>query len=330
MKKACVLGSGAWGSALAVVLVDTGYEVVMWNRSREAVRSINETHTSPRLFGARLPLTIRATDDHREALAGAEIVVSAISSTGVREVSEAAARYVPQDCVLVSATKGLDPKTLRRPLEVWAEKSPDLSERLVAISGPNFAIEVASKLPAATVVASWSKEARNRAQSAFMTSYLRAYTNRDVVGVELGGSFKNIIAIPCGIIEGMGLGTNAQAAVISRGIAEITRLGVAMGAEPLTFAGLSGLGDLVLTATGHLSRNRQAGIAVGKGESITSFMERTGNTVEGYTTAKSAVALARKYDIDMPVTNVVYKILYEDMPVKDGVREVMLREKRAE
>lgn len=330
MKKACVFGAGAWGTALAMVLTDTGYRVCFWDRSATIVDHINRTHTAPKLQGIDLPDTVSATTDFGQALRGASIAVSAISSMGMREVSSAVAKSIPRDCILVSATKGLDPETLQRPLEVWAEESPELTDRLVAMSGPNFAIEVAKKLPAATVVAAVTMDARDRAQSAFMTSYLRAYTNWDVIGVELGGSFKNIIAIACGIIEGMGLGYNAQAAIISRGIAEITRLGVALGAEPLTFAGLSGIGDLVLTATGHLSRNRQAGIAVGRGESVDSFVARTGYTVEGVTTVKSAVRLAEANGIDMPITNVVYKILYEGLPVRHGVSEVMLREKRAE
>lgn len=330
MKKACVLGAGAWGTALAIVLADTGHQVTLWNRRVEVVDHINRAHTSPRLHGVELPDSVRATTDFVQALDSASVVVSAVSSTGMREVSRAVARKIPRDSILVSATKGLDPKTLQRPLEVWAEESPALTDRLVAMSGPNFAIEVAKRLPAATVVAAVAMDARERAQSAFMTSYLRAYTNWDIIGVQLGGSFKNIIAIACGMIEGMGLGYNAQAATISRGIAEITRLGVALGAEPLTFAGLSGLGDLVLTATGHLSRNRQAGIALGKGESMDSFVARTGYTVEGFTTVKSAVQLAEANEIDMPVANVVYKILYGGLPVKRGVSELMLREKRSE
>ena len=330
MKKACVLGAGAWGSAIAMVLSDTGHQVGLWDSDASIVDQINSTHAAPKLQGINLPETIVATTDYVQALEGAQVVVSAIASTGIREVSRAVAAIVPEDSILVSATKGLDPQTLQRPLEVWAEESPALTDRLVAMSGPNFAIEIAHKLPAATVVAAVTLDARDKAQSAFMTSYLRVYTNWDVIGVELGGSFKNIIAIACGIIEGMGLGNNAQAAIISRGIAEITRLGVALGAEPLTFAGLSGLGDLVLTATGHLSRNRQAGIAVGKGESIDSFVSRTGYTVEGFTTVKSAVRLAEANGIEMPITNVVYKILYEGLPVRHGVSEIMLREKRAE
>ena len=198
--------------------------------------------------------------------------------------------------------------------------------RIAAISGPNFAVEIARKLPAATVVACPDLSIRETVQSAFITPYLRVYTHWDIIGVELGGALKNIIALACGMIEGTGLGYNAQAALISRGIAEISRLGVGLGADPLTFAGLSGLGDLVLTCTGHLSRNRQAGIAVGKGEDIETFMARTGYTVEGYTTVKSAMNISETVGVSMPITCVVYKILYQKLSVMRGLSEIMSRE----
>jgi len=330
VRKACVIVAGAWGTALGMVLRDGGYEVLLWDRNPEAVRAVNEERRSLRLPGIPVPEGIAATTDWKEALSGASIVVSAAPSTAVSEISERMASFIPEDALLVSATKGLDPDTLRRPTQVWGDANPGLSERLVALSGPNFAVEIAKRLPAATTVASVSAFAREAAQTAFMVPYFRVYTSEDVAGVELGGALKNIIAIACGIIEGMGLGHNAQAGIISRGIAEITRLGVALGAYPLTFAGLSGVGDLVLTSTGDLSRNRQAGIAVGKGESIHSFIERTGYTVEGFVTVKSAVTLAARLGISMPIAETVYRVLYEDLPVQEALSAIMSREKRSE
>lgn len=330
MRKACVLGAGAWGTAIAMVLEDLAYQVVLWDRTESVVDEINRNHRAVRLQGLELPQSITATSDPEEAVRDASIVMSAIPSTGVREVARLFAPSLPEDCVLVSATKGFDPDTVQRPTEVWTQEAPHVSSKIAVVSGPNFAIEVARRLPSCTVVAAADPIAREKAQSALMTNFLRAYTHWDVIGVELGGSLKNIIAMACGIVEGMGLGYNAQAALVSRGIAEMTRLGVAMGADPLTFAGLSGIGDLVLTATGHLSRNRQAGIAVGRGESVESFIDRTGYTVEGLATVKSAIRLADAHSVAMPITSVMYRILYQGLPAYQGLQEIMLRERRSE
>lgn len=325
-----MITAGAWGTALSVVLLDNGYQPVLWDINAEAVRAINEENRCLKLPGVAIPEGLTATTDWREALSGASLVASAAPSTAIASISQDIARFIPADALFVSATKGLDPQTLRRPSQVWLDANPTLSERLAALSGPNFAAEIANRLPAATSVASASPVAADLAQTAFMTSYLRVYTSEDVAGVELGGALKNIIAIACGMVEGMGLGYNAQAAIISRGIAEITRLGVALGAYPLTFAGLSGVGDLVLTSTGHLSRNRQAGIAVGKGEPIQSFLDRTGYTVEGLTTVRSAMTLAGRLGISMPISETVYRVLYESMPVRHALNAIMSRQKRSE
>jgi len=313
-----------------MVLSDTGYNVAIWNRNSRVVRTINERHKAELLQDMDLSRAVSAESDIRQALRGARLVVSAVSSPGLPDVTKAFAPLIPEDIVLISGTKGLEPNTLMRPSESWVRANPSLAGRIVAISGPNFAIEIAKKLPSATVVASKSAEASRIAQSAFMTPYLRAYTHWDIAGVELGGALKNIIAIACGMAEGLGIGYNAQAAVISRGIAEVTRLGVALGADPLTFAGLSGVGDLVLTSTGHLSRNRQAGIAIGKGERLENFIARTGYTVEGAVTVQSAVELAHECGISMPITDVVYRILYEEVPVRQGLFEVMSRDRKSE
>jgi len=330
VRKACILGAGAWGTALGVVLADRGFSVALWVRNENAAREARETHSSPRLAGVVVPENVVFTSDLSEAVAGAEVVVSAIPSRAVRAVIHDVARLVPPDAVLVSGTKGFDGATLQRPSELWSQARPDLKRRIAVLSGPNFAIEVAQRLPAATVVASGDKECAERAREAFMTQYFRVYTHWDITGVELGGALKNIIALACGMVEGMGLGHNAQAGIISRGIAEITRLGVALGADPLTFAGLSGLGDVVLSSTSNLSRNRQAGAAVGRGENLQEFLLRTGYTVEGVETVKAAKALSRRHGVRMPINDVLYSILYEGIPVSEGLYLIMAREKREE
>jgi glycerol-3-phosphate dehydrogenase (NAD(P)+) len=329
LRKAGIIGAGAWGTALAIVLADNGYDVMLWDRSSSVVSEINENRRASRLLGIHLPKTVSATCVPEEAIEGSSIVISAIPSTVVSNIASVFGPLIEKDALLVSATKGLDPETLRRPSQVWIDAVSSLKERTVVLSGPNFAVEISQRLPAATVIAG-AEIARKRAQEAFWTPYLRAYTNWDIIGVELGGAFKNIIALACGMAEGAKLGFNGQAAIISRGITEIARLGMVLGAEPFTFAGLSGLGDLVLTSTGHLSRNRQAGIAVGRGEPISQFLDRTGYTVEGLSTVKSAVSLAEKHGVTMPITEIVYKILYQGISVRQGLYETMSREKRPE
>ncbi len=328
--KACIIGAGSWASALAVVLADNGYKVTLWARNGSTVDYFEAHRCMPRLSGITLPLGITATTDVNQALQGASLVVLAIPSLAVNSVAQNIAHKFPREALLVTATKGFDNETLKRPSQVWIDANPTLESNICVLSGPNFAAEIARRLPAATVVAAAEESTRISVQHAFMTSYFRVYTHVDVTGVEIGGALKNIIALACGMAQGMGLGYNAQAAIIARGIAEITRLGVSLGAEPLTFAGLSGLGDLVLTCTGHLSRNRQAGIAVGKGEPIKEFLSRTSYTVEGLETVKTAKQLAQTYNVQMPITNVVYRVLYDNLSVRRGLFEVMNRERKPE
>lgn len=329
-RKACVIGAGAWAAALATVLSDNGFEVTLWARSRETVKYFNSNQSVPRLKEAILPRNITITDDVTKALSDASIVVLAIPSAAIDRLSKRIAKYFSETAIIVTATKGFDFGTLRMPSQVWIEANPTIKDRICVISGPNFAAEVIRKLPSATVAAAREKSVRLKIQDAFMTSYFRVYTHEDLIGVEAGGALKNVIALACGMAQGMGIGYNVQAAIVSRGIAEITRLGVCLGAKPLTFAGLSGLGDLVLTCTGPLSRNRQAGIAVGEGESLKSFLSRTGYTVEGLETVKTAMELATKYGVQMPITDVVYRIIYKDLPVRQGLFEVMSRDPKPE
>lgn len=329
-KRACVIGAGSWASALALVLSDNGYQVTLWARNSNTIQDFDSTRRLPRLPNITLPPAITATTDVYGALHGASLIVIAIPSSAVSSVAKTIAKGFPADALVVTATKGFDPATLRRPSQVWVDANPTLERRISVLSGPNFAAEVAQRLPAATVVASQEEATRLAVQHAFMTGYFRVYTHEDIIGVEIGGALKNIIALACGMAEGMAIGHNAQAAIISRGIAEIARLGVCLGAEPLTFSGLSGLGDLVLTSTGGLSRNRQAGIAVGKGELITDFLRRTGYTVEGFETVKTARELSLIHNVQMPITNVVYRTLYQGLSVGEGLSEMMSRERKPE
>lgn len=330
MEKACVIGAGSWGTALGMVLLDRGFQVTLLARSARTASLIEKERILHKLPGIRLPDGLKVEISPEKALEGASLVVSAVPSDAVSEVATKLAPLIPKDAYLVSVTKGFDVATNRRASEVWEDQDVSLKNRMGVLSGPNFAIEVARKLPSATVVASRDEETREWLQQAFMTGYFRVYSHWDVLGVELGGALKNIIALACGMTEGMGLGYNAQAGIISRGIAEIARLGVALGADRQTFAGLSGLGDLVLTSTGYLSRNRQAGIAIGKGEAIESFLARTGYTVEGLNTVKVARVLAREKNVEMPISDVVYKVLYEGLPVREGLELIMKRERRPE
>ncbi len=329
-KKACVIGAGAWGSGLGAILANNGYQVTLWARSESTIQYFKSNRSVPRLPGITLPEGITITNNVDRALANAFLVVLAIPSSAVGAVSKHIAPKFHKNSLIVTATKGFDFKTLKTPSQVWVNANPSIKNRMCVISGPNFASEIVNKLPAATVVASSENRTALAVQHAFMTDYFRVYTHTDVVGVETGGALKNVIALACGMAEGMGIGYNAQAAIVSRGIAEITRLGVCLGAQPLTFAGLSGIGDLVLTCTGNLSRNRQAGIAVGKGEPIESFLNRTSYTVEGMETVKTAMELSNVYDVQMPITHVVYKVLYQGLPVREGLFEVMTRERKPE
>ncbi len=312
------------------MLVENGYQVVLWARDAASVRYYEENKSVPRLPEIMLPPSIKVTTDIDDALSEASLVVLAVPSSAVGPLSKKIAQKLCNESLIVTATKGFDFHTRKRPSQVWIEANPAIKDKMCVISGPNFAVEVAKQLPSATVAASLEKSTRLAVQKAFMTGYFRVYTHRDVVGVETGGALKNVIALACGMAQGMGIGYNAQAAIVSRGIAEISRLGVALGAEPLTFAGLSGLGDLVLTSTGHLSRNRQAGIAVGRGESIDGFVKRTGYTVEGLETVKTVMALSYANKVQMPITHVVYRILYENLPVRAGLFQVMSRDPKPE
>jgi glycerol-3-phosphate dehydrogenase (NAD(P)+) len=327
--RCAVVGAGAWGTALADLLADNGFDTALWAFESDVARSINDTHENRRfLTGLPLCTSLRATTNHRDALCDADLVVYAAPSDHLRRVAAAGAQHVRPDAILAVATKGIERHTLALMTSVIGEEVPNRA--VVGISGPSFAAEVVAGHPTAIVAASANLDAAIAVQSALSSSTFRVYTNSDVIGVELGGALKNVMAVATGIVEGVGLGYNSRAALITRGLHEMTRLGVALGADPLTFAGLAGVGDLVLTCTGSLSRNRAIGLEIGKGASLTDALAGKETVAEGVPTTASALELAAKHDVDMPIAQMVYRILFEGHVARDAVPELMARELRSE
>lgn len=320
-----VVPAGQWGTALAVPLVENGHRVTFWFRSAADADAFNRTRTNARrLAGVTFPAGCTATSDLAAAVAGADLVILGPASRGLRQVAQQLGAALHGEAAVVCITKGLEPGTDLRMSQVVAAAAPGLAPRLAVLSGPNFAQEVARRLPTATVVAAADAAVARFVQGALATGSFRVYTHDDVVGVELGGALKNVIAIGVGIADGMGMGDNARAALITRGLAEMTRLGVALGASPLTFAGLSGMGDLVLTCTGDQSRNRQAGLAIGRGADPAGVLG-AGRTIEGAPTARAALELARRHGVEMPITAQIEQVLYHGLDPAEAVRRLMAR-----
>ena len=331
MKKVAVLGAGSWGTALAMVLAHKKYQVSLWSIVPEQIKEINEARTNHAfLQGIKIPEGIWATGSLEEVLEGAEFVVMSVPSGAIRDVARQLLTTLPKEAILINTAKGIEPGTLKRLSEVIREEIPGISDRLVVLSGPSRAEEVAIKMPTALVVASENAQAAEKAQDLFMTDFFRIYISYDVVGVEIGGALKNVVALATGISDGLGFGDNTRAAIITRGMSEIVRLGMAMGADPLTFSGLSGMGDLVVTATSMHSRNRRAGIAIGKGEALEDIKAKMGMVIEGVRTAEAIVALNKKYNVETPIASHVYKIIFENEDPRETVHELMKREKKAE
>jgi glycerol-3-phosphate dehydrogenase (NAD(P)+) len=327
--RCAVVGGGAWGTALSDLLARAGHDVTVWAREPDVVEHINSTHANPRfLAGVVLDRNVRASSDLCAAVRGAEMVVHATPSHVLREVVRTAARAIERDAIQSIATKGIEPDTLELMGDVVSAELP--GRPIVAVSGPSFAIEVARRQPTAVVAASEHPDASSAVQRAFSTSAFRVYTSDDVRGVELAGAVKNVMAVATGIAEGLGLGLNPRAALITRGLAETTRLGVALGARAETFAGLAGLGDLVLTCTGALSRNRAVGVEVGKGRPLDDILAGTETVAEGVRNARSTVALASRVGVSMPIAEGVYRVLFESQPPAEAIAGLMQRELRAE
>jgi len=327
--RCAVVGAGAWGTALADLLSGNGHETVLWALEPDVATSINECHENRR-FLAGLPLvsSLRATNDHAEAVRGAGFVVYATPSEHLGRIAGDCAHCVERDAILVVASKGIERGTLALMTGVVDREVP--GHAVVGLSGPSFAAEVVAKQPTAIVAASRDATAARAAQTALSSGTFRVYTNDDVTGVELGGSLKNVMAVATGIAEGVGLGHNSRAALITRGLHEMTRLGVALNARASTFAGLAGLGDLVLTCTGGLSRNRAIGIEIGKGATLEEALRGKQTVAEGVHTAANALELARRHDVDMPIVEMANRILFEGHAARAAVSEMMTRELRSE
>jgi glycerol-3-phosphate dehydrogenase (NAD(P)+) len=327
--RCAVVGAGAWGTALADLLARNGHDVVLWAREPDVVDGVNARHENARfLADAALDPSLRATTDVRDAVRGRDLVLFAPPSHVLRTVAASTVDAVPADAVVAVASKGIERDTLAVMTDVVADALP--GRPVVAVSGPSFAAEVARRQPTALVAASADAAAAGRVQSALNTPEFRVYTHDDVLGVELGGALKNVMAVATGMLEGLGLGFNSRAALITRGLAEMTRLGVALGARGSTFAGLAGVGDLVLTCTGALSRNRAVGEEIGRGRSLAEVLTGRETVAEGVLNAQSARALADRAGVEMPIVNAVHGILFEGAPVAEAVRDLMSRAPRAE
>lgn len=326
--RCAVLGAGAWGTALADLLAGNGCDVRIWAHEREVAEQINTRHENVAfLQGAALDARLVATNDIGEAADGARLLVVSAPSPHVRRVVRQVAGAVTPDAVIVVASKGIERGSLALMTDVVGEELPG---RVVALSGPSFAAEVAARQPTAIVAASDDPTAAALAQRRFSNGYFRVYTHDDVTGVELGGALKNVMAVATGITEGLGFGFNTRAALITRGLAEMSRLGVALGANPATFAGLAGMGDLVLTCTGALSRNRALGFEVGRGATLEQALAGKATVAEGANTTESACDLAARHDVELPIATMVRRVLFERYPVQEAVGELMSRDLRPE
>ncbi len=331
MRRAAVLGAGSWGTTFAKVLADAGCQVTLHARRPELVDAITASRENPDyLPGIRLPSSVTATTDPEEALAGAAVVVLAVPSQSLRGNLERWVPALPGDATLLSLMKGIELGTTKRMSEVICEVTGAGADRVAALSGPNLAREIAEEQPAATVIACSDTGRAEALQAACHTPYFRPYTNPDMVGCELGGAVKNVIALACGIAEGLGFGDNTRASLMTRGLAETARLGMALGAEPTTFAGLAGLGDLVATCSSPLSRNRTFGERLGRGMTLEEVQQTTRQTAEGVKSCRSILDLARAHDVDVPITEAVVRVCHEGEAPGRMVKEIMSREAKPE
>lgn len=326
--KITVMGSGAWGTALALVLVDNGHEVTLWTYQAQQAEEMRTQRINRRLKGIPLPLEL----DIRDTLATipqSDMIVMATPSFAIRDTAKKIAPLVKQDVIIVTASKGVERDSALSMSQV-VEQELGGKGRFVALSGPSHAEEVALRVPTGCVAASTHTESALVTQDAFMNHNFRVYTSADIVGVELGAALKNVLALSCGISDGVGLGDNTKALLMTRGMTEMARLGMAMGGRKETFAGLSGMGDLIVTCTSVHSRNRQCGVLIGQGLSVAEAIAEVGATVEGYYAALSARQLAQKMGVEMPICECAYQILYENQPVNSVVEQLMRRGKRRE
>jgi glycerol-3-phosphate dehydrogenase (NAD(P)+) len=330
--KIAIIGAGAWGTALAMLLADKGRDVTLWMYEKDLAEETGRTREN-RVYlpGFTLSASITVTSSLETAVRNTPIVLSVVPSHTVRIVAKQFASHLAKDAIIISASKGIEIDTLMPLSEVFKDVLPaPFHDRLCFLSGPSFAKEVARKMPTAVALAAYDPSIAKSVQAIFSNPSFRVYTNDDVVGVEVAGSLKNVVAIAAGVLEGMGYGYNTMAALLTRGLAEMARLGMAMGGSLQTFSGLAGMGDLVLTCTGGLSRNRTLGTRLGKGEKLDDILKSTKTVAEGVKTAKAARALANKFGVDMPIVEEVYLLLYENKDPKQAVKDLMSRELRGE
>ena len=323
---AAVIGAGAWGTALAIQLCRNGHDTRLWFRDPEKAAMASRTGTNPRLKNVKLPPALRLTGDP-SCVAGCQLVVIAAPSFPIRSVCQAVAPYLEPDAVLVSVTKGIEPGSLLRMSQIVAQET---GHRVVALSGPCHAEEVAREIPSGCLAACEDRALAELVQDAFMSETFRVYTSPDAIGAELGGALKNVIALCAGVVTGLGYGDNTKAMLMTRGLTEMARLGVSMGARKETLAGLSGVGDLIVTCTSVHSRNRQAGILIGQGKTTQQAMEEVGAVVEGYYATKSAMELCRKQGVEMPIVSAAYHVLYLGADPRQVVTKLLTRQKKAE
>jgi glycerol-3-phosphate dehydrogenase (NAD(P)+) len=329
MTRAAVIGAGAWGTALADVLARNGHDVCLWALEADVVASVNDRQENARfLAGFALAPNLRASAAFDATVADASLVCIAVPSQHLRNVLREASTFLSPRAIVCVASKGIEGETLALMSDVATQEAPN--HPVVALSGPSFAAEVAARQPTAIVAASSDIASAEAVQDAFSNDHFRIYTNDDVTGVELGGSLKNVMAVAAGIAEGVGLGFNSRAALITRGLAEMSRLGAALGAQPATFAGLAGIGDLVLTCTGSLSRNRAVGLAVGQGATLDQALSGKETVAEGVATTRSALALANREHVEMPIVEMVHRILFDGHPAQTALAQLMARELRSE
>jgi glycerol-3-phosphate dehydrogenase (NAD(P)+) len=329
VEKVCVLGAGSWGSALALVLAKKGYEVCMWTRHSDQAEEINKTkENTAYLPGIIFPENLNLTSDIEVAVKECNMIVSAVPSQAFRSTCKTIKPFINEDQIIIDVAKGLEKGTGLRLSEVFKEELPN--NPYVVLSGPSHAEEVARDIPTTVVVASEDIKIAEKVQDLFMAQAFRVYTNPDIVGVELGGAFKNIIAFGAGICDGIGYGDNAKAALMTRGISEMSRLGVAMGANMTTFAGLSGIGDLIVTCTSMHSRNRRAGILIGQGKTLKETLDEVKMVVEGITATEVAYEVAKKLGVDVPITNAIFAVLDQGKNPKEVGIELMVRQKKHE
>ncbi len=329
MSKISIIGSGGWGTAMAVMLAENGHDVILWSYLKDESENLKKYHENkPFLPGVKMPDSITFTSELSECLSGRDIIVTATPSHAIRTTAKNMAKYIKDGQIIVNISKGIEEVTYLTLSQVIKQEIPNCE--IAVMSGPSHAEEVSRKIPTTNVVACENESIAGYIQDVFMNPNFRVYTNPDMLGVEMGGSLKNVIALCAGIVDGIGLGDNTKAALMTRGLVEISRLGVAMGANAETFNGLSGVGDLIVTCTSMHSRNRRAGILIGQGKTAEEAQSEVKMVVEGVRTCRAAKELADKVGVEMPIVNEAYKVLFENMPAKKAISNLMNRDKKHE